>query len=938
MSQSETSKKHGPFSCHPNQFTLLPKQKIEITSKFEPESTLQSGDMCAGFISFFTDPSPGGSPGEIPALDVSLIGLVAKSPRERSIASTSGSENSASFTSQSSGQSFNSNQQQRRALVTSHQRVVWWSNEIGQPSEQIVNLRNVGSDEVSVRISIRDHQHENCFYLVGSNSPTGAPLLANIPPNSDFPMKIAFKSSEKHYQMASIAKLQIKVLASGAGSVQPGLKFCIPLFGCAGQASLVCEGNDLKTTSAGHFYSIIGTVPNGARRTLRLNLRNVGSRQAFFAALPFTDMSCTQRMSPAKLVCTPPYAVIREKESIDVTVDMFISERESNLCAERSYIVACLQLIFGENDLRVMAGRALKALKSGVDVRKHLDENCLELIQGNADGLPNNASGNLNQTDAWPEHMKLFSKNLRRLYVALVGERTNNNVGSRNGGNDFDETIQHTMLLDDTQATIMNQSTANFQPPPVSVSSLVEQKSAQRPQIAVAPSLSTVIDSPNNVGKLTNSVRLLPAELLLTALSDSRTLMLINDSNCGTDFEAEWPSKILVVEPSRGYLQPNGTATVHVKLAPGAANYIDSNTNQWVDKVGIRVANGSRFESLVRVHLSGIPQQQNNNVGKPRQMQASRSEPCVQIVYGDRQVPHPPAARLDFGKIVVTNNDEPVIQRKVQLRLENEQPFSITWQLEELTTYALVSLPGQATGSGQNRCVGSIFEFQPKRQGSLAANGGQTMLKCVFQLPSRQMKDANYLQHFLLSIKGATGWTAETRISVVASVSTSGISTANDSFVPQTPAQADISHISRVSNSSNYSVAPLSNSRRDSQRLSSTSRYLVCPGDRHDFKAVIKPGESVKEKINLENRSREPVFVEVVNGPSAPFSIKHRKFQIESMHYLHLPVVFRPPKSGTYRSEMTLQAFVGQQNTNGDSIPDELLTIQIVAKAANGQH
>ncbi|XP_074619097.1 uncharacterized protein LOC141877946 isoform X2 [Acropora palmata] len=418
-------------------------------------------------------------------------------------------------------------------MLLSSKPVLCWSGvALGLCQHQKVALKTSSTTPVKLQILIEgnhsDFQIQPTFSSRGTNPEQHQ---ATLEPKKELPVHISFTPSSMGLISSSL------VVKSMAGKTTSK----IPLYGCGGTSHLVLV--DIRQLSEGYVINL-GEVSLGKKNSLKVVVRNSGSRAAFVKAVCYSDIHSLQQYPSTHLKVSPNSFILSERTSKTVLVDFQPLEKDAVKCRFVVNSVAVIAFYTGDEFMRRQYKESFLqnphhnlsedkegSPLTGIDFMATFqdEDKLIEVVR-----YPKVAS--------WDT---LFQGCVSRVLLTLVGSPP-------------------------------SASPAFTQDPNSSVDTVpVAYKPDMKPNIK--PDL--LISLAN--GEVTEKTwGVIPDHLILTTCKlkpgnlhkGSDHLRIINFSLRAVEFEFTWPAHSIVITPERGEVPPRSQSKVLVSARPISAN------------------------------------------------------------------------------------------------------------------------------------------------------------------------------------------------------------------------------------------------------------------------------------------------------------------------------------------------------------------------------
>jgi len=563
------------------------------------------------------------------------------------------------------------------SLLSSKPVLCWSGVALGWSQQQKVILKTSSTSPVKLQLLIEGSHSDFQIQLMFS-SHGGSPEhpQATLQPKKELPVHVSFSPSSMGLISSSL------VIKSLTGKT----KSKIPLYGCGGTSQLVLV--DIRQLSEGYVTNV-GEVSLGKKNSIKVVVRNSGTRAAFVKAVCYSDIHSLQQYPSSHLKVYPDNFVLSERTSKVVLIEYQPLEKDAINCRTSVNSVAVLAFYTGDEFLR---RQYRKYLQTGPR-------------QPTSDSIERSLLAGIDFTTAFQDEDKLvedvkypkvaswdsfFQSSVSRVLLTLVGSPPGSSPGNRPDPNRSVDIV------------------------PVS-----GKQSIKPPQTSPLP----------NGNPVAESWTVIPDFLTLSTCNSkddksgkgSEQLRIVNFSDRSLGFEFTWPAHSIVITPERGEIPPRSQGRVLVSAKPnpsgsftqlpwGGTIYLKCDGRQQSIRVQIR-------EELV---MESSPYQ--SSVLSFQSMQTT--------VAGNTPLPtnHLPLLRIKSKDIVFEKTLIETVTTS-EISLTNTASTDLTWNLSSVapayvkvddsgnicrTTYLAFNVAKREGTIEAGRTIQIVVKFQPR--------------------------------------------------------------------------------------------------------------------------------------------------------------------------------------------------------------------------------
>ncbi|XP_022796822.1 uncharacterized protein LOC111335223 isoform X4 [Stylophora pistillata] len=565
------------------------------------------------------------------------------------------------------------------ALLSSKPVLCWSGVALGWSQQQKVILKTSSATPVKLQLMIEgNHSDYQIQPMFSSHGGSPEHPQATLEPKKELPVHVSFSPSSMGLISSSL------VIRSLAGKT----KSKIPLYGCGGTSQLVLV--DIRQLSEGYVTNI-GEVSLGKKNSVKVVVRNSGTRAAFVKAMCYSDIHTLQRYPSSHLKIHPDSFVLSERTSKAVLIEYQPLEKDAINCRTSVNSVAVVAFYTGNEFLRRQYKKNLytrplqhssqtieRSLLSGIDFTTAFqdEEKLVEDVK-----YPKVAS--------WDS---FFQGSVSRVLLTLVGSPPGSSPNNKPDPNRSVDIVP----VSDKQA-VKSQETS-----PVNGNLAAECWTVIPDFLTLSPSNSE--DDKSGKG--------------------SDQLRILNFSDRSIGFEFTWPAHSIIITPERGKIPPRSQARV---LVSSKSNLSSSSTPlPWGGTIYLK-CDGKQQTIRVQIREERILE------SSPHQSGTSNFQSIPTMVTGNTPLPtnHLPPLRIKNKDIVFERTMIGTVTTS-EISLTNTASENLTWNLSSVapayvkvddtgnicrTTYLAFSMAKQEGTIQAGRTAKIVVKFQPRDAG-----------------------------------------------------------------------------------------------------------------------------------------------------------------------------------------------------------------------------
>ncbi|XP_078367466.1 uncharacterized protein LOC144651409 isoform X2 [Oculina patagonica] len=708
-------------------------------------------------------------------------------------------------------------------ILLSSKPVLCWSGvALGLSQQQKVILKTSSTSPVKLQLLIEgSHSDFQIQPMFSSHGGSPEHPQATLEPKKELPVHVSFSPSSMGLISSSLV---IKALTGKTKSK-------IPLYGCGGTSQLVLV--DIRQLSEGYVTNV-GEVSLGKKNSVKVVVRNSGTRAAFVKAACYSDIHSRQRYPSSHLNVHPDSFVLSERTSKAVLIEYQPLEKDAIKCRTSVNSVAVVAFYTGDEFLRRQFKKNLQT-SSRQPYSEILERSLLTGIDftttfQDEDKLVEDVK--YPQVASWDS---FFQSSVSRVLLTLVGSPPGSSPVNRPDPNRSVDIV------------------------PVS-----DKQAVQPQQTSPIPN--------GNPGA--ESWTVIPDFLTLSSCSSkddksgkgSEQLRIVNFSDRSLGFEFIWPAHSIVITPERGQIPPRSQARVLVSAKPNPSGSFSH--LPWGGTIYLK-CDGRQQSIRVQIREEQVPLE-----SSPYQSGAVSFQSIPTAVAGGTPLPtnHLPPLRIKNKDIVFEKTLIGTVTTS-QILLTNTASVEMTWNLSSVApAYVKVDDSG-------NICRTTYLAFSmAKREGTIEA-GRTTQILVKFQ--PRDVGE--YEQSWdLMTTSNASKSKQKIflhgqAVGIIGDFEAGKAEDAN-TFPPTKSKKVTIKE-------------PLKSPKSQKKGLFVTENVLQFP-----VTAAGSTSEA-KIKINNYSLEDSPCSVRV-SSPKTPFSVKNTKFSVRPNRFVRLPVSFSPTEAG----------------------------------------
>ncbi|KYO35334.1 centrosomal protein of [Alligator mississippiensis] len=736
-------------------------------------------------------------------------------------------------------------------ILSNKQFVAWGGVALGRADLQKLTLRNNSpSTSQHLRLLISG-QDQDCFQLqstFGTEERLTSTRELKIRPKEDANIYLMFAPSRVTYMLA---KLEIKQLGIQS---QPGFKFSIPLCGYGGTSNVILE--DVRKVSDCYVIKLNGLLP-GKLKKVSFRVRNTGSRAAYVRTLCFSDLKTRALMDLKTISVFPEKFVLKEKTQEVVTITWNPVEWEEIFNKTGTSLLATICLFCGDEVSRQQYHRAILCKPEAA--KQILPEHSvLRNVKFDEEFRGEQLVAEAYDLHPRTNYINLFYGNMRKVTLSVVGDSTfNRNCLQQSPGHRPENSEGH-------------------------INTTLDVLPVKGPQ---GPSLSLNTDEPLQSRLASQHVwAIQPEHLILTSPSlcgtaETGHLKIMNKSSRMLKFEMSWPAHCLTVTPQHGIIEPESCIVVLVSPNPSLATKLSE--FPWSGIIYVHCDNGHKFvKVLIREE---IVQDASAGLASKTSTPPSRS-PRIHMA---KPLPKPPSTKVQIkNRTIVFPETGTGESSENYLEIENNGDEDVKWCL---SSFAPPYVKGVDKSEDVYRATYSAFRCS-RVFGTIEGHGKEKVI--IIFLPRDK---GNYTQFWDLECHPLT----ESHVKHKQKFQLSGVGTKTENKALNAKISTDTLIKTEISVSSRRRAVSEASAFKTG-RQNEVIRGVYAPEDVYTFLPT-RVGESSALKVNLRNNSFITHMLKF-ESPREPFYIKHSKYSLRSLHYINLPVQFKPKSAGRFEA------------------------------------
>lgn len=416
----------------------------------------------------------------------------------------------------------------RFTLLSSKPVLCWSGVALGWSQQQKVVLKTSSPSPVKLQLLIEgnhsDFQIQPTFSYHGDSPEQHQ---ATLEPKKELPVHVSFTPSSMGLISSSLV---IKSLAGKTNSK-------IPLYGCGGTSQLVLV--DIRQLSEGYVTNI-GEVSLGKKNSVKVVVRNSGTRAAFVKVVCYSDIHSLQLYPSTHLKVHPHSFILSARTSKTLLIEFQPLEKDAIKCRTSVNSVAAVAFYTGDEFLRRQ-------------YKKNLPRNSQQVLSEVKESSP---LAGIDFTSTFQDEEKLiedvrypkvaswntfFQGCVSRVLLTLVGSPPSSSPGSKHDPN----------ISVDTVPVSHKPDSKGHSP------SLITNGDHAEKNWEVIPDFLTLTpckSKNDRIGKGSDHLR------------------IVNFSERSVGFEFTWPAHSIVITPERGEIPPRSQARVLVSAKTHPSN------------------------------------------------------------------------------------------------------------------------------------------------------------------------------------------------------------------------------------------------------------------------------------------------------------------------------------------------------------------------------
>ncbi|XP_019380490.1 PREDICTED: centrosomal protein of 192 kDa isoform X2 [Gavialis gangeticus] len=736
-------------------------------------------------------------------------------------------------------------------ILSNKQFVAWGGVALGRADLQKLTLRNNSpSTSQHLRLLISG-QDQDCFQLqstFGTEERLTSTRELKIRPKEDANIYLMFAPSRVTYMLA---KLEIKQLGIQS---QPGFKFSIPLCGYGGTSNVILE--DVRKVSDCYVIKLNGLLP-GKLKKVSFRVRNTGSRAAYVRTLCFSDLKTRALMDLKMISVFPEKFVLKEKTQEVVTITWNPVEREEIFNKTSTSLLATICLFCGDEVSRQQYRRAILC-KPEAAKQMLPEHSVLRNVKFDEEFRGEQLVAEAYDLHPRTNYINLFYGNMRKVTLSVVGDSTfNRNCLQLSPGHRPENSEGH-------------------------INTTLDVLPVKGPQ---GPSLSLNTDEPLQSQLASQHVwAIQPEHLILTSPSlcgtaETGHLKIMNKSSRTLKFEMSWPAHCLTVTPQHGIIEPESCIVVLVSPNPSLATKLSE--FPWSGIIYVHCDNGHKFvKVLIREEIA---QDASAGLASKTSTPPSRS-PRIHMA---KPLPKPPSTKVQIkNRTIVFPETGTGESSENYLEIENNGDEDVKWCL---SSFAPPYVKGVDKSGDVYRATYSAFRCS-RVFGTIEGHGKEKVI--IIFLPRDK---GDYTQFWDLECHPLT----EPHMKHKQRFQLSGVGAKTENKVLNAKISTDTLIKTEIPVSSRRRAVSEASAFKTGRR-NEVIRGVYAPEDLYTFLPT-RVGESSTLKVNLRNNSFITHMLKF-ESPREPFYIKHSKYSLRSLHYINLPVQFKPKSAGRFEA------------------------------------
>uniref|UniRef100_A0A7M4EJL6 Centrosomal protein 192 n=1 Tax=Crocodylus porosus TaxID=8502 RepID=A0A7M4EJL6_CROPO len=740
-------------------------------------------------------------------------------------------------------------------ILSNKQFVAWGGVALGRADLQKLTLRNNSpSTSQHLRLLITG-QDQDCFQLqstFGTEGRLTSTQELKIRPKEDANIYLMFAPSRVTYMLA---KLEIKQLGIQS---QPGFKFSIPLCGYGGTSNVILE--DVRKVSDCYVIKLNGLLP-GKLKKVSFRIRNTGSRAAYVRTLCFSDLKTRALMDLKMISVFPEKFVLKEKTQEVVTITWNPVEREEIFNKTSTSLLATICLFCGDEVSRQQYCRAILC-KPEAAKQMLPEHSVLRNVKFDEEFRGEQLVAEAYDLHPRTTYINLFYGNMRKVTLSVVG----------------DSTFKRNCLQQSPGHRLESDRPENSEGHINTTLDVLPVKGPQGPS-----SLNT--DEPLQSQLASQHVwAIQPEHLILTSpslrgTSETGHLKIMNKSSRTLKFEMSWPAHCLTVTPQHGIIEPESCTVVLVSPNPSLATKLSE--FPWSGIIYVHCDNGHKFvKVLIREEIA---QDTSAGLASKTSTPPSRS-PRIHMA---KPLPKPPSTKVQIkNRTIVFHETRTGESSENYLEIENNGDEDVKWCL---SSFAPPYVKGVDKSGDVYRATYSAFRCS-RVFGTIEGHGKEKVI--IIFLPRDK---GDYTQFWDLECHPLT----EPHMKHKQRFQLSGVGAKTENKALNAKISTDTLIKTEIPVSSRRRAVSEASAFKTG-RQNEVIRGVYAPEDLYTFLPT-RIGESSTLKVNLRNNSFITHMLKF-ESPREPFYIKHSKYSLRSLHYINLPVQFKPKSAGRFEA------------------------------------
>ncbi|XP_068724654.1 centrosomal protein of 192 kDa-like isoform X2 [Montipora capricornis] len=568
----------------------------------------------------------------------------------------------------------------RFTLLSSKPVLCWSGVALGWSQQQKVVLKTSSTSPVKLQLLVEgNHSDFQIQPTFSSHGRSPEHHQATLEPKKELPVHVSFTPSSIGLISSSL------VIKSMAGKTNSK----IPLYGCGGTSQLVLV--DIRQLSEGYVTNI-GEVSLGKRNSVKVVVRNSGTRAAFVKAVCYSDIHLLQQYPPTHLSVHPNSFILSERTSKTLLVEFQPLEKDAIKCRTAVNSVAVIAMYTGDEFMRRQYKRNF--LQNPQHILSEVKEN--SPLAGIDFTTTFQDEDKLIEDVKYPKVASwdsFFQSCVSRVLLTLVGSPPSS-------------------------------SPVNKQDPNISVDTVpVSHKPNSKPDLLTSLANGDVAEKTWEV---------IPDFLTLTSCKSklekigkgSDHLRIINFSERSVGFEFTWPAHSIVITPERGEIPARSQARVLVSAKPNSSNAFTH--LPWAGTIYLKC---DGIQQSIRVQI----REEQVLESSPLQSSENTFHSLPSATSGTTPLPsnHTPPLRIKNKDIIFEETQIGTVSTS-EISLTNTSPSEMTWNLSSVapayvkidetgnicrTTYNAFSVL-KHSGSLQPQATEQVLvKFQPRDVG-----------------------------------------------------------------------------------------------------------------------------------------------------------------------------------------------------------------------------